>query len=145
MSPLKPNPANEALAELTSHLHDALPQSELGLTPSIIEFVNAVLSLYKTGQKLFNSSVPASEDWAILIVVIANDALGRATVTKNVVEVTGRAFGTIRAALLRFEKLGYIESQQRIGRSELYVPTEKFKRALEESAAAFSKLKNRNI
>lgn len=69
--------------------------------------------------------------------MIANDAKGRATVTKNVVEITGRAYGTIRAALVRFEQLGFIESQQRIGRSELYMPTPEFKALINQTAAAF--------
>jgi len=137
LSPLKLENSGDILDELTLHLQNKNPQSELGLTPDTIDFVNTVLAIYRAGQKLFQAQVPTSEDWAVLIVVISNDTIGRATVTKNIVEVTGRAFGTVRAALSRFEKLGYIESQQRIGRSELYVPTEKFKKALEASAAEF--------
>lgn len=59
----------------------------------------------------------------MLFTILTNEAEGRATVTKNIVEITGRAYGTVRASLHRFEKLGYIEPNQRIGRSELYVPT----------------------
>ena len=39
-----------------------------------------------------------------------------------------RAYGKVRASLQRFEQLGYIEPNQRIGRSELYVPTPAMKR-----------------
>ncbi|MDG1690996.1 MAG: hypothetical protein P8I95_02355 [Alphaproteobacteria bacterium] len=48
--------------------------------------------------------------------------------TKNIVEIAGRAYGMVRASLQRFEELGYIEPNQRIGRSELYVPTPKMKK-----------------
>jgi DNA-binding PadR family transcriptional regulator len=58
-------------------------------------------------------------------------------VTKNIVEITGRAYGTVRSSLHRFEELGYIEPIQRIGRSELYVPTEKMKKTVNEFARNF--------
>lgn len=99
--------------------------------------LNVLLHAQNFGRAFFDNELPHSEDWAMLFVIIANDAEGRATVTKNIVEVTGRAYGTIRAALVRFENLGYIVSQQRIGRSELYVPTEKLKEYLNEYAKSF--------
>jgi hypothetical protein len=43
----------------------------------------------------------------------------------------------VRASLQRFEKLGYIEPNQRIGRSELYVPTAYLKQLINRSAEAF--------
>jgi hypothetical protein len=55
-------------------------------------------------------------------------------VTKNIVELTGRAYGTVRASLQRFVTLGYIEFNQRIGRSELYVPTPALKQIINQSA-----------
>jgi hypothetical protein len=111
-----------------------------GLTAEARRYVATLAQIFKSGQSLFQTTIPAAEDWAILLVVIHNEAIGRATVTKNIVEVTGRAFGTVRAALLRFEKLGYIESQQRIGRSELYVPTEKLKSTLNATGEVFENL-----
>lgn len=101
-----------------------------GLTAEARCYISTLAHIFKSGQCLFQTAIPTAEDWAILLVVIHNEAVGRATVTKNIVEITGRAFGTVRAALLRFEKLGYIQSQQRIGRSELYVPTDKLKSTL---------------
>jgi len=69
---------------------------------------------------------------------IRNDAAaGRATVTKNIVEITGRAYGTVRSSLHRFEELGYIEPNQRIGRSDLYVPTDKMKKTVNVFAKNF--------
>ncbi len=108
-----------------------------GLDASGILLINILLNAFRCGQKLFHTSSPSSEDWAILLTVISNDAKGRATVTKNVVEITGRAYGTIRAALVRFEQLGFIESQQRIGRSELYMPTPAFKSLINQAATEF--------
>jgi DNA-binding transcriptional regulator PaaX len=58
-------------------------------------------------------------------------------VTKNIVEITGRAYGTVRSSLHRFQELGYIEPNQRIGRSELYVPTDKMKKTVNEFARNF--------
>ncbi len=99
--------------------------------------LNVLLHAQNFGRAFFDNELPHSEDWAMLFVIIGNDSEGRATVTKNIVEVTGRAYGTIRAALVRFEDLGYLVSQQRIGRSELYVPTEKLKQYLNEYAKSF--------
>lgn len=48
-----------------------------------------------------------------------------------------RAYGKVRASLQRFEQLGYIEPNQRIGRSELYVPTPAMKRAVNDFANKF--------
>lgn len=118
-------------------LPDRITTPVEGLDGSGILFINILLNVFRCGQQLFRTSSPSSEDWAILLTVIANDAKGRATVTKNVVEITGRAYGTIRAALVRFEQFGFIEVQQRIGRSELYTPTAEFKDLINQTAAEF--------
>ena len=73
----------------------------------------------------------------MLFAILTNEAAGRATVTKNIVEITGRAYGTVRSSLHRFEEFGYIEPNQRIGRSELYVPTDKTKKTVNEFARNF--------
>ena len=62
-----------------------------------------------------------------------NDAVRR----KHFHGLPGRAYGTVRASLQRFEQLGYIEPNQRIGRSELYVPTPAMKRAVNDFAKKF--------
>ena len=114
-----------------------------GLNRDGLDFINTLLYGYRFGNQVFNTVTPHHEDWIMLFVVLANDAEGRATVTKNIVEITGRAYGTVRASLQRFEKLGYIEPNQRIGRSELYVPTPAMKQAVNDFAkkilAAYSK------
>ena len=80
---------------------------------------------------------PHHEDWIILFVIMVNESQGRATVTKNIIELTGRAYGTVRASLQRFEKLGYIEPNQRSGRSGLYVPTPYLKQLINRSSETF--------
>ena len=100
-------------------------------------FINALLLSYRFGLNAFRPMTPHHEDWMILFVIMVNESQGRATVTKNIVELTGRAYGTVRASLQRFEKLGYIEPNQRIGRSELYVPTAYLKQLINRSAEAF--------
>lgn len=121
----------------TAHLPDLRRGAVEGLSPEAINFINTICEVISAGQSIFQTPVPTPEDWAMLLVVLANDSIGRATVTKNIVEVTGRAFGTVRTALLRFERLGYIESQQRIGRSELYVPTDHLKSTINDLAQRF--------
>lgn len=64
-------------------------------------------------------------------------AKSRPTVTKNIVEITGRAYGTVRGSLQRFERLGFIQPNRRIGRSELYVPTPKLKKYIDTYARSF--------
>ncbi len=108
-----------------------------GLNRDGLDFINTLLYGYRFGNQVFNTVTPHHEDWIMLFVVLANDAEGRATVTKNIVEITGRAYGTVRASLQRFEKLGYIEPNQRIGRSELYVPTPAMKQAVNDFAKKF--------
>lgn len=110
--PLKPSGV-EKKTPSTNEVH-ALDFPDLdkkpidGLTQDAHCYISTLARAFQCGQALFHTPIPTAEDWAILLVVINNEASGRATVTKNIVEVTGRAFGTVRAALLRFEKLGYI-------------------------------------
>ncbi len=108
-----------------------------GVEPDGHDFVNLLLKAYGFGMKAFDTTTPHHEDWIMLFVILANDAMGRATVTKNIVESTGRAYGTVRSSLHRFEELGYIEPNQRIGRSELYVPTALLKTEINQFAKGF--------
>lgn len=108
-----------------------------GLDQDAQDFVNTLLFGYRFGNRIFDTQTPHHEDWIMLFVILTNEAEGRATVTKNIVEITGRAYGTVRASLQRFERLGYIEPNQRIGRSELYVPTPAMKKAVNAFAKSF--------
>ena len=108
-----------------------------GLEKDGHDFVNALLLSYRFGNDIFDTPTPHHEDWIMLFAILTNEAAGRATVTKNIVEITGRAYGTVRSSLHRFEELGYIEPNQRIGRSELYVPTDKMKKTVNEFARNF--------
>tara|TARA_B110000971_G_scaffold179446_1_gene185688 strand:+ start:3257 stop:3727 length:471 start_codon:yes stop_codon:yes gene_type:complete len=109
----------------------------LGLENDAQDFINTLLLSYRFGNHIFDTQTPHHEDWIMLFVILTNEAEGRATVTKNIVEITGRAYGTVRASLQRFEELGYIEPNQRIGRSELYVLTQKMKKAVNAFAKTF--------
>jgi hypothetical protein len=108
-----------------------------GIEPDGLDFINLLLKAYNFGLKAFDTTTPHHEDWVMLFVILANDATGRATVTKNIVELTGRAYGTVRSSLQRFEELGFIEPNQRIGRSELYVPTPLLKTQINQYAQEF--------
>ncbi len=101
------------------------------------DFINTFLFGYNFGMSAFDTTTPHHEDWIMMFVIMVNESQGRATVTKNIVELTGRAYGTVRASLQRFEKLGYIEPNQRIGRSELYVPTPYLKQLINRSSETF--------
>lgn len=101
-----------------------------GVLPEAMRSINVLLNAHNFGCELFQTDAPQYEDWMMLFIILSNDAEGKSTVTKNFVEVTGRAYGTVRAALRRFEERGYIRPIQRIGRAELYVPTSKLKKAV---------------
>ncbi len=101
------------------------------------DFINTLLFGYNFAMQAFDTTTPHHEDWIMMFVIMENEAAGRSTVTKNIVELTGRAYGTVRASLHRFEKLGYIEPVQRIGRSELYVPTPLLKQTINRFAREF--------
>lgn len=103
-----------------------------GIIPEAMRSINVLLNAHAFGADLFQTQAPQYEDWMMLFILLANDAEGKSTVTKNFVEVTGRAYGTVRASLKRFEERGYIRSLQKIGRAELYVPTDKLKRAINQ-------------
>ncbi len=103
-----------------------------GIIPEAMRSINVLLNAHAFGSDLFQTQAPQYEDWMMLFILLANDAEGKSTVTKNFVEVTGRAYGTVRASLKRFEEKGYIRPLQKIGRAELYVPTDKLKRAVNQ-------------
>ena len=118
-------------------LPDQIIKPIQGLEDEAQDFINTLLFGYRFGNHIFDTQTPHHEDWIMLFVILTNEAEGRATVTKNIVEITGRAYGTVRASLQRFEDLGFIEPNQRIGRSELYVPTQKMKEAVNALAKSF--------
>ncbi len=118
-------------------LPDQITNPIHGLEKDGQDFVNALLLSYRFGHDIFDTPTPHHEDWIMLFAILTNEAEGRATVTKNIVEITGRAYGTVRSSLHRFERLGYIEPNQRIGRSELYVPTDKMKKTVNVFARNF--------
>lgn len=101
-----------------------------GVIPEAMRSINVLLNAHDFGCELFQTDAPQYEDWMMLFIILSNEAEGKSTVTKNFVEVTGRAYGTVRSALRRFEERGYIQPIQRIGRAELYVPTQKLKQAV---------------
>lgn len=118
-------------------LPDQINPSVPGMTADSMDFINTLLMSYRFGSDIFDTQTPHHEDWIMLFVILTNEAEGRATVTKNIVEITGRAYGTVRASLQRFEELGYIAPNQRIGRSELYVPTPALKKRINTYARGF--------
>jgi len=109
-----------------------IPAHVPGLLPEAVRSINVLLNAHIFGRELFDSAAPQYEDWIMLFIILANEAEGKSTVTKNFVEVTGRAYGTVRATMRRFEARGYIRTLQRIGRAELYVPTDKLKKAVNQ-------------
>lgn len=118
-------------------LPDQISPDVPGMTRDSMDFINTLLVSYRFGNDLFDTQTPHHEDWIMLFVILTNEAEGRATVTKNIVEITGRAYGTVRSSLQHFEDLGYIAPNQRIGRSELYVPTPKLKKYIDDYARKF--------
>lgn len=118
-------------------LPDQIAPPVPGMTRDGMDFINTLLMSYRFGSDIFDTQTPHHEDWIMLFVILTNEAEGRATVTKNIVEITGRAYGTVRASLHRFEELGFIEPNQRIGRSELYVPTATLKKRINTYARGF--------
>lgn len=118
-------------------LPDRIMPEVPGVNRDGIDFINTLLMSYRFGSTLFETQTPHHEDWIMLFVILTNESEGRATVTKNIVEITGRAYGTVRASLQRFEELGFIEPNQRIGRSELYVPTPALKKHINGFARSF--------
>lgn len=118
-------------------LPDQISPEVTGMTRDGMDFINALLMSYRFGSDLFDTPTPHHEDWIMLFVILTNELEGRATVTKNIVEITGRAYGTVRASLQRFEELGYIEPNQRIGLSELYVPTPQLRKYINSFARSF--------
>ena len=121
------------VADLPGHIDNPIE----GITEQGYNFINILIKSYRFGNNLFANATPHHEDWIMLFVILSNEAVGRATVTKNIVEITGRAYATVRCSLTRFETMGYIESNQRIGRSNLYVPTKALKNMINQSALEF--------
>ena len=61
-----------------------------GLENEAQDFINTLLFGYRFGNHIFDTQTPHHEDWIMLFVILTNEAEGRATVNKNIVEITGR-------------------------------------------------------
>ena len=101
-----------------------------GISHQTILVLNILLNTHRLGQDLFEKRSLNYTDWIILFVIISNEDKGRSTVIQHLVEATGKSYGTVRTNLERFIVQDYIRLLQKIGRSELYVPTEKLKNRL---------------
>ena len=110
------------------------------MLPEAVRAINVLLNAHEFGKDLFETKAPHYEDWIMLFILIANELEEKSTVTKNFVKVTGRAYGTVRASLNRFEERGYIHTLQKIVRSELYVPTDKLKKAVKKGHGSFGRV-----
>ena len=85
-----------------------------GLDQDAQDFVNTLLFGYRFGNRIFDTQTPHHEDWIMLFVILTNEAEGRATVTKNIVEITGRAWhGARLAAAVRAARLYRAEPAHR--------------------------------
>ena len=63
------------------------------------------------------------EDFMAVGLLLSNHSRKLRTVTKHVIEATGRAPGTIRRLFREYESHGWVRCVQKIGRSEIYEPT----------------------
>ena len=93
----------------------------------LLESLDACL---RKGNGLFLDRPPELYEWAIVLEVLKNDAAGRLTVAKHLVEATGKSDNTIRSAIERFLASNLVMPVQMIGRSVLYAPTAELKARL---------------
>ena len=98
------------------------------IAPEIAEAITQLVSMHEYAEDHFETRLTGHADWILIDLLLQNDASGRGTVVKHVIETVGCSPGTVRTMFQRFHKSGYIEQQQRIGRSELYRPTAKLKK-----------------
>ncbi len=101
-------------------------QSEIA--PDVAAAVAKIIETHSYAEDHFETKLAGHADWILINLLLQNDAAGRGTVVKHVIETVGCSPGTVRTMFQRFHKAGYIEQQQRIGRSELYRPTAKLKK-----------------
>ncbi len=90
--------------------------------------IAALVETHRYAEENFETRLTGHADWILIHLLLQNDASGRGTVVKHVIETVGCSPGTVRTMFQRFHRAGYIEQQQRIGRSELYRPTAKLKK-----------------
>ena len=98
------------------------------IAPEITAAITQLVGMHEYAEDHFETRLTGHADWILIHLLLQNDAAGRGTVVKHVIETVGCSPGTVRTMFQRFHKSGYIEQQQRIGRSELYRPTAKLKK-----------------
>ncbi len=87
-----------------------------------------------------DAKITKHADWILIKLLLENDAKGKATVVKHVIEASRCSAGTVRQMFNRFQKYEYIKVYQKIGRSELYRPTAKLRKFVDKwSRASFPK------
>lgn len=103
-----------------------------GLSRDALRFLAVIDRFHQVAEAVLGADGREKLHWQIISEIIVNDFHGRHTVTKNIVDTTGRANATVRTVLDSFERHGLIVEVQRVGRSILYSPTPKLLALLNE-------------
>ncbi len=106
---------------------DQEARASLALPARAARNLDFVMTSLKQGEKMFSGRLRTHADWVLIQVLFENEAAGRGTVVRDVIQAAGGSPGMVRAIFQRFKRAGYIGLQQKVGRQELYQPTAKLR------------------
>lgn len=97
---------------------------------SVLQNVNAVVTAHSIAENEMDGQIANHSDWLMTLLLLDLDMRGKPLVAKHLQEASDRSMGTVRSMLRRFTGNGFAVCKEKIGRSELYRPTEELRQAV---------------
>lgn len=108
----------------------APPPAFQGQWASVLRNINAVVTAHSIAENELDGQVTNHSDWLMTLLLLDLDMRGKPLVAKHLQEASGRSMGTVRSMLRRFTGNGFASCKEKIGRSELYRPTDELRQAV---------------
>ena len=96
----------------------------------VLRNINSVVTAHSAAEAEFDGQIANHSDWLMTLLLLDLDMRGKPLVAKHLKEASARSMGTVRSMLRRFAGHGLASCKERIGRSELYRPTEELRQSV---------------
>lgn len=97
---------------------------------SVLQNINTIVTAHSVAENELNGQITNHSDWLMTLLLLDLDMRSKPLVAKHLQEASARSMGTVRAMLRRFTSNGFAVCKEKIGRSELYRPTDELRQAV---------------
>ena len=96
---------------------------------SVMQNINTIVTAHSIAEEQLDGQIANHSDWLMTLLLLDLDMRGKPLVAKHLQEASARSMGTVWAMLRRFTGNGFAVCKEKIGRSELYRPTNQLRQA----------------